>query len=60
MRVALLVVLALTFGGVFVATAPSATACTSDPAIVCAVIHALDECQVDLESATGTVKRCLR
>ena len=58
MRLALVLALALVFGGV-VAIAPTASACTSEPAIICGVLNTIGECQIDPKALTGSVKRCL-
>lgn len=59
MRAAILLAVALALGGVAIGAVPPASACTSDPAIVCAVINTIGECQLDPKAVTGSVKRCL-
>lgn len=50
--------LSVAFAGVaLVAEAPTASACTSDPDIVCGVIWVLQECGDDLNHKT-LVERC--
>ncbi len=59
MRAVVLVALCLALGGVALGAVPAASACTSDPAIICAVLNTLGECQVDPKAVTGSVKQCL-
>ena len=61
MRAVVLVALCLALGGVALGAVPAASACTSDPAIVCGVIHALDECgeHTKFTDPVNTVKSCL-
>lgn len=60
MRLALLLALSLMTGLVVVGAAPTAAACTSDPAVVCHVIHTLDECgeHANHKEPVATLKRC--
>lgn len=58
MRLALVLALVLFFGGA-IAIAPTASACTSEPAIICGVLNTIGECQLDPKAVTGSVKRCL-
>lgn len=57
MRLVMLLALALALGGAVIATAPAASACTSDPDIVCGVIWAL-ECAGE-EGPKTFAKECL-
>lgn len=58
MRLAMLLAIGLALGGAVVAAAPTASACTSDPDIVCGVIWYMEECGGDLDHKT-IVKRCV-
>lgn len=60
MRIAIVLALGLALGGVGLAAAPTATACTSDPDIVCGVIWVIG-CvgeELDPKSPTAVIKNC--
>lgn len=61
MRLALLIALSLATGLLVVGAAPTAVACTSDPAIICGIFHTLEECGRDanVKQPTATVKNCV-
>lgn len=61
MRVVVLLALCLALGGAALGAVPAASACTSDPAVICGVIHALDECgqATKYTDPVNTVKSCL-
>lgn len=60
MRLAMILALSLALGGVAVATVPTASACTSDPDIVCGVIWLLGCAgeELDPKSPTAVLKNC--
>lgn len=61
MRAVVLLAVCLALGGAAIDATPAASACTSDPAVVCAVITALDECgsATKYTDPVRTVKSCL-
>lgn len=61
MRAVVLLAVCLALGSVAIGATPAASACTSDPAVVCAVIQAMDECGTTAKftDPVNTVKTCL-